>query len=243
MKKNYYLAAFAVLALSVAPLANAADIKVDEGGPDVAGPQLGPNCDLTGYKTEVQNFPTPVAVPDNNPAGVTIGPITVPNDGSKFLDVIVGLNWNHTWLGDIVAEVRYDAGCDGSTDAAELLMCRPGRTVSCGATGTGVGCSSNFIAANTYNFSGDATASIPSTGCASATNVAGGCYKPTGLGTDGNLDAFDQLFKGGCFYLFVSDNAGADLGTITSWQVHTLNERPVPTEVSSWSQIKGVRHN
>lgn len=247
MKKNYHLVALAAFALAVAPVAWAEDIKVDEGGPETAGPQLGPNCDLTGYKTEVQSFSTPVSIPDNNATGVTIGPITVVADGTKFTDVIVGLNMNHTWIGDLHAIVGYDLGCDGSIDAQEVLLCRPGRVgaTNCSALGGGTegfGCSSNLVAANTYNFSSDATVSFPVAGCVSTTNIAGGCYNPTGVTADGNMDAFDQLQKGGCFYMAIRDMGAGDLGTITGWQVHTLNERPVPAVSSTWTAIKAL-HN
>ena len=63
------------------------------------------------------------------------------------------------------------------------------------------------------------------------------------LGIEQCPDAFDQLLKGCCFYLFLQDNAGLDVGTLASWQVHTLNERAVPAVSSTWSAIKGVRHS
>ena len=244
MKKSYGLALFAALTLIVAPLAHAEDIKVDDAPPGdsgTPGPQRGPNCDLLGYKSEVQNFTPPATIPDNIVAGATYGPITVPNDGTRFLDIIVGLNITHTWLGDLTAIVRYDAGCDGSIDAADTLLCRPGRTVSCGPTGTGVGCSSNLIAANSYKFSSDATIVLNPVTCTSSTNLAGGCFQPSGL-TDRLLRNFNGLQKGGCFYLFLSDTAAADTGTLTSWQVHSLNERPAPTQSVSWSSLK-ARYN
>lgn len=245
MQKRYNLfAVLAACALLVAPLAHSSeDIKVDDavpGDPGTPGPQRGPNCDLLGYKSEVQNFTPPATIPDNNAAGMTYGPITVPADGTKFLDVIVGLNATHTWLGDLKVFIRYDANCDGTAtpDVVDTLLCRAG-SASCPTTA--VGCSSNLVAANTYNFSNDATVVLNPTTCTSSVNLAGGCFQPSGA-IDRHLTNFNGLFKGGCFYLFISDNASLDTGTISSWQVHTLNERPVASETVSWTSLK-ARYN
>lgn len=244
MKKSYGLALFAALTLIVAPLAHAEDIKVDDalpGDSGTPGPQRGPNCDLLGYKSEVQNFTPPAAIPDNTPVGATYGPITVPSDGTRFLDVIVGMNITHTWLGDLKVIVSYDQGCDGTAtpDVADTLLCRAG---SANCTTTAVGCSSNLVAANTYNFSNEATVVLNPTTCSSATNLAGGCFQPSGA-IDRHLTNFNGLDKGGCFYLFISDNASLDTGTLTSWQVHSLNERPVATETVSWGSLKARFNN
>ena len=244
MTKRYGFVLLAALTLLAAPLAFAAeDIKVDDavpGSPGTPGPQRGPNCDLLGYKSEVQNFVPPSAIPDNSAAGATYGPITVPNDGTKFLDVVVGLNVTHTWLGDLKAIVIYDENCDGTAtpNVADTLLCRAGST-NCSTTA--VGCSSNLVAANTYNFSNEATVVLNPTTCTSSVNLAGGCFQPSGA-IDRKLTNFNGHNKGGCFYLFLSDNASLDTGTISSWQVHTLNERPAATESVTWTSLKS-RYN
>src|SRR5678815_1081392 len=136
-----------VAILASAAYASDPNVK-DELNPTPGNPEniVAANCDLQGYKSGVQTFPTPLPIPDNNPAGTTVGPITIPDDGSLIDDVAIDLKIAHTWIGDIVARVGYDEGCDGAIDLAATIICRPGNT-GCVATG-GVGCSSNFLCAN-----------------------------------------------------------------------------------------------
>jgi hypothetical protein len=199
------------------------------------------DCDLTGYKSEVVTFPGPIAIPDNVVAGVTFGPVLIPADGALIDDVIIDINFGHSWMGDVIAVVGYDATCDGSVDAQTVLLCRVGRATCVG--GTGFGCSSNFgtSASSTapgfapYHFS-DAMAVMP---CPAATPgfLAAGCYKPTGVGA-GLLSVFDNMVKGGCWYLNMSDNAGADLGSVAGWSVHIKNRGTVGVEPAAWGSVK-----
>ena len=199
-------------------------------------PVIAANCDLTNYKMEMQTFSPPATVLDNTPAGGTFGPIIVPADGRTISDVVIDLDWAHTWIGDLIARVDYDEDSNGSVDVSATIVCRPGRTVSCGPTGTGAGCSSNFTTGALYYFDDTAAASLPTTGCLSATNIPGGCYKPTGLGA-GPLSVFEGRLKGGKWYLFISDNAAGDLLTLTKWSVHILNS-PIAVEPTSWGTVK-----
>jgi len=240
MKRGYSTFLRSLLCVAVlAASAWAEDVKNESGPTDGPPSEVIPaaNCDLTGYKLGEQVFSPAVAVPDNNPTGVIVGPIQLADDGLLIGDVIIDLNMSSTWIGDIIATVGYDADCDGTVDAQSIIICRPGRTVSCGTSGTGAGCSSNFLCANRLLIDDTAAAALPTTGCLSATNIAAGCYRPTGLGV-GNLDVFNNLRKGGCWYLAVSDNAAADLITICGWSVHILNQPPVGVDAVSWSAAK-----
>lgn len=238
MKRSYSTILRSLLCVAVLAFGAVAadDVKYEDvptpGEPSDITPAA--NCDLTGYKLGEQTFPTPVPIPDNQAVGVTVGPIVIADDGTLIADVIIDLNLAHTWIGDITATVGYDANCDGAIDVSSVIICRPGSTL---CSGTAVGCSSNFICANRLLIDDTAAAGIPSTSCLSTTNVAAGCYRPTGS-TVGNLDVFNNLRKGGCWYLHVSDRAGLDVGTICGWSVHLLNQGEVGVEPTSWSAAK-----
>lgn len=240
MKRSYsaILRSLVVLALAASAAVAADDVK-DElnptpGVPSDIFPQA--NCDLQGYKSEAVTFTPAVAIPDNNAAGVTVGPLIVPDDGSIIADVIIDLQIAHTWIGDIKATVGYDANCDGAIDAQAAFICRPGSTTGC-AAGTLVGCSSNFVCANGLVFDDAGTASLPTAACSSTANVAAGCYRPTGVGV-GTFDVFNNLRKGGCWYLNINDNAGLDTGTICGWSVHIKNQTQIGVENKTWSTVK-----
>jgi hypothetical protein len=222
----------------LASAAVAEEEKIGSAPDDGIGIQV--DCDLTGYKSEAVTFPTPVSIPDNVAAGVVVGPIVLPDDGTLIDDVIIDINFGHSWIGDVIAAVGYDGNCDGTVDVVSTLLCRVGRATCVG--GSGFGCSSNFGTNSTstpgcaaYFFS-DAVAAIT---CPASTPgfLAAGCYKPTGVGA-GLLSVFDGLPKGGCWYLNVSDNAGADLGTICGWSVHIKNRGTVGVDAAQWSAVK-----
>lgn len=216
--------------------------KDDAGVPDE--PAAGPNCDITGYKTERLVYPTPIPIPDNNAAGITLGPIFMPPDGDIVNDVVLELNAAHTWVGDIVMDLIYDPDCSGpAAGIPARVLCRArGSNASppapCG-TGVGVfGCSGNLVATNPYFFSDEGVNPLGvGTGC--TTNIAAGCYRQSDIGGQ-RFDVWRGLPKGGCWYLVISDNAGADLGTVSGWAVYVRNQRPVSVENTSWGAVKNI---
>jgi hypothetical protein len=218
-----------------------ADEKLDDAPP---GPDAGPNCDVTGYKTERIVYSTPVPIPDNNAAGVTLGPIFMPADGDLVNDVILELSATHTWVGDIIMELIYDTDCEGPLAGIPVrVLCRARGTAAappapCGA-GTTFGCSGDLVSTATYLFSDDAANQL-GVGPLCTSSIAGGCYKPTDIPAGGSFATWRGLAKGGCWYLRVSDNAGLDLGTIRGWAVYVRNQRPVPVAETSWGKVKGT---
>ena len=228
------VACIALVLLAASAFAEDVKDTTNEGPMD---PIISANCDLTNYKVEIQTFSPPRTVTDNNATGTTFGPIVLAGDGLLIADVVIDIDWAHTWIGDVIARVDYDENNDTVIDASSTIVCRPGRTVSCGPSGTGVGCSSNFTTGAIYNFDDTAAASLPTAGCVSTTNIPGGCYLPTGLGAT-PLSAFEGRLKGGKWYLFISDNAAGDVLTLTRWSVHIFNDIPVSVEPTSWGNLK-----
>ncbi len=237
MKRSYAMLLAALAVLGTAQVAMADSKIEDTNAPDFSIASI---CDTLGYKLDGSVTYSPAfVIPDNNVAGARTPDLATVVDGSYFTDVTVSLNLTHTWIGDVVVKLEYYQNCGDATPAAVAnVLCRPGGTL-CGP-GTGVGCSSNFVAANELRFNDNAGAAIPSTGCVTATNVAAGCYRPTGTTAGGLSTAFTGLLKGGCFKLFVQDNASLDTGTLTSWAVYSKNEAPVPTVNRSWGALKSI---
>lgn len=215
--------------------------KDDSGLPPE--PATGPNCDITGYKTERLVYPTPIPIPDNVAAGITLGPIFMPPDGDIINDVVLELNATHTWVGDIIMDLIYDPDCTGpAAGIPARVLCRaigtnPSPPAPCG-TGT-FGCSGDLVAGASYFFSDEGPVGLAegAAGCTAA--LAGGCYHQSTVGGQ-RFDLWRGLPKGGCWYLRVSDNAGADTGTIASWAVYVRNQRPVPVADKSWGAVKNI---
>jgi len=236
MKRSYsiILHTAAVLALASAAVW-AEEVKVDNSVP---GEGSAANCDLTGYKSEFQ-FPQ-APVPDANAAGVTVGPIIVPADGSLIADVVIDLSMTHTWLGDLRVVVGYDELCDGAVDAQAVLLCRPRGTgttllTPCGGTATCCGCAADLTTASALMFDDSAAASLAEGTCVNP--VPAGCYKPSIAGGT-PLSVFRNLRKGGCWFMNVSDGAAGDTGTILSWSVHILNQTQIGVQQANWSSVK-----
>jgi hypothetical protein len=222
----------------------------DKVGDESPAPDAGPNCDITGYKTERQTLTPPFAFSDNTATDVLVGgPLLMPADGDIINDVVLELTWNHTWVGDVVLTLSYDVDCEGpAAEVSTRVVCRPRGTVAttavpCGPNATSVGCGSNIgtsatNSANlpaTYRFSDEAVAPIAEGTCPTLTPA--GCYKPS---TGSTFAIFRGLNKGGCWRLRAADYAAGDVGTITTWAVNVRNQTPVPVTAASWGQIKST---
>ena len=229
---NGVLLACACIALVSAP-SFAQSVKIGEE----TGPEAGPNCDITGYKSFeiVGQFP----IPDGVAAGITIGPVLTPADGDIINDVIIDLRVQHTWVGDLIATVSYDPDCGGPLAAvSSRFLCRQRGTSAaspppCG-TLAGFGCSGDLSCGGQLLFSDEALNELAVGSCPTA--IPPGCYKPSGAG----FSIFRGLPKGGCWYLTISDNALDDLGQVCQFSVHLRNQRPVPATNASWGVVKNI---
>ena len=204
----------ALLCLAASAFGQKADV-ISDGAPGLAPDRT--NCETTGYDAY---GPGPSGfVPDDDPGGVLLGPIATSSTGT-IQDVILTVWIEHTWIGDLRMFLYYDPTCTGAFEAQGDVLCRPGLT-GCAADGC-CGCSGNLL--GEYQFD-DTEASIED-GCAS--NLVPGCYGPdydsSGLGI------FDGRDSGGCFWLFVADGAGGDVGFIDYWYVDVLTGDTPVTE-------------
>ncbi len=220
--------ALALLAGTVAPAALAA-VKLDDSPTRTIA--VSGTCDLTGFVSIVQTLSPAVTIPDDDPAGVTFGPVVTAADSSTFTDVVVELSLSHTWIGDLVVTLSYDQDCDGQPEDSTRVLCRPGRSSCFG--GSGFGSSKDFSCSNTLLFSDSAASDVGG----GQSPVPAACYKPTGNGAD-PLNMFIGLASGGCWSLNVADRSVEDLGSVCGWGVHTRNQQIVPVRVVSWGSLK-----
>jgi subtilisin-like proprotein convertase family protein len=186
-------------------------------------------CPIDTYKSF--DFTQTVTIPDNNPAGVTVGTIVVPDDGTTIGDLVVDLGISHTWAGDIIARLTHTppVGPAVSVD----LIARPG------VPATTVGCSGDLVgtAANRYFFGTGNLAVLGESSCPAQIPVQ--CYRVAPENANGLLP-FRGTAKAGQWTLFVSDNAALDTGLVHGFSIHVLNEGPVGVEASSWGSIKAT---
>jgi hypothetical protein len=241
MKVRYakVLSLFAMMAFLAVPAFAQGEKEVLGGDVVDYPPGALVNCDLTGYKSVEIVYPVPQAIPDDNPAGFTLGPISLAADGSLIQDVVLSVNMAHTWVGDIVMDLTYDEDCTaGTPNVTTRVLCRPRGTATgppapCGATAT-AGCSGNLVATNLYQWT-DGIATPMTEGACPAT-IPSGCFHNSTVG-GGLMSVFNGLRKGGCWTLFASDNAALDQGSISRWQVSVLNS-PTAAVPSTWGSVK-----
>ena len=138
---------------------------------------------------------TPIAIPDNDPSGIT-DPIDVP-DSVLLTDVQVSVQITHTFQGDLIVSV-----------------------ISPGGTGVTLhdqgGSGANDIVV-TYSDSGVPNGSAPYD-CACD-------QQPSGPGAMADFVGEDSQ---GIWALTVSDNLGADTGTLDDWCVITSGDPALP---------------
>lgn len=162
---------------------------------------------LTGTGTAPADFDTypstgpPVAIPDNNPTGIT-STITVTAPGT-VADLDVSVNITHTWVGDLTISLA--AGATTATIAE-----RPGRAP--GTTGAGCAANNMVIIADDEGTVGTIQDACVGVASANEAYTAGGRYTPLQP-----LSAFDGAAAAGSWVLSVNDQAGLDLGTLNSW--------------------------
>ncbi len=141
------------------------------------------------------------AIPDNDPTGIS-DTISVSHGGTVG-DIVVLLNIEHTYMNDLIVTLTHE-----STNTSIELMSRPLNSLN------------TSCATNDFNGRLDDSASL---------NINNSCA-PVQMSTDDPaypdpvffqpyqaLGAFDGESLSGNWTLTVSDNAGADTGTLNNW--------------------------
>ena len=186
------------------------------------------DCITDGY--DAYTGGTGGAVPDDDPVGVTFGPL-VTSGTATMEDVILYVDISATWIGDVRLWLLYDPPgyADPTTFIYGEILCRHSLD-GCPPDGC-CGCSGNLD--GWYGFD-DTAASIEDI-C--PTLFDPGCYSSdydsSGMGV------FDGHPSGGDFWLFCADGAGGDATSIGGWEVYVLTEI-TPVEESTWTMVKAL---
>ncbi len=224
MRVDHVTVAMILLASSVAP----AEKVRFEGSPH----DLVTDCVTNGY----ESYPPADGgwIVPCDPVGVRFGPLAIEPDPDRITDVVVEVEMQHTWVGDLRMTLQYDLDCDGISEKDALFMCRIALD-GCDPEGC-CGCSGDL--GGTYRFTDDAAvASLEEIDCRAP--IPPGCYRQDDDAAAEGLQTLEGEPTSGCFWLYVQDGGCGDSGTIFSWTVHLENEpASTPMEEASWGAIK-----
>lgn len=161
---------------------------------------------------------------DNTGGPITYGPLPAP--GSGFLSkVVLSIDIDQTWIGDLVIDLYYDHDGNGTYDAGPVsALCRPNLD-GCAYDGC-CGCSMDVL--GIYTFGDDGAAPMGDPDCPGG-SVPNGCFQPAPESPFSFAGAFNGLPAGGNFYLEIADGAGADETTLFGWGVYVAG---APTELT-----------
>lgn len=181
--------------------------SLSQGECDAAGGQYqGDGIPCVEGDTQIYAANPNLAIPDNNPSGVS-HTITIPAS-AQILDLDVDLTLLHTWVGDLCISLVHNG-------VTVNLVQRPGDPTP-GCVVPDFGCDSNNLNVILDDEgTGGALDSLSCPGGAFNYPVSPPNYLPIQP-----LSAFDSLDASGNWTLTVSDYAPADVGTLVSWSLH-----------------------
>ncbi|GJM45302.1 MAG: hypothetical protein DHS20C21_21440 [Gemmatimonadota bacterium] len=164
----------------------------------------------------------------------TLGPVITPaikfNDQNCVItDVIIDLNIEHTWVGDLVINLVHTS--DGGVVTTVPLVDQPGVPEST------FGCAGDLVSdpESKYYFSSRPDLAVLGQDDCPASFVPA-CYQ-----SEGDLGALNGLFVGdGTFHLEITDNSAGDEGFVHNWSVHLQCDTPISVEENTWGGIKAI---
>ncbi|HUD42613.1 MAG TPA: proprotein convertase P-domain-containing protein [Dokdonella sp.] len=140
----------------------------------------------------------PVAIPDNNPTGISSTIAVTQN--LTLTDLQVRVRATHTWVGDLIVQLTSPAG------TTVTLLDRPG------VPATTNGCNNNDLDLTFADGQSDPEAVCDTAG-------TGAAWPVTDAGPTQPLSAFDGQSTLGNWVLTISDHANIDTGTLVDWEL------------------------
>ena len=193
-------------------------------------PQQGAGfCPIGDYKGLKLN----VNLPLTDLAPVVTPPISFPIPDQIITDVVIDLEIDHTWVGDLDIVLVHTADDGTVTEAA--LVARPG------VPETTFGCSGDLVGdpQNKYYFATRADlAPLGEFDC--PTVIPAACYATAVEDPDGLARFRGIACDDGEWVLHLTDNAAGDDGFVYNWSVHILCDSPVSVEPGTWGDVKAL---
>ena len=217
------LIALCIVALAIPACAN--ELKVPNNT-DTATARVDCNVDGCDYfeMTVGETF-------DATGGPLTYGPLATTG-GCAITNVVLAVNIDQTWCGDLVIDLYYDANNDGIYDFGPVsALCRPALD-GCAYDGC-CGCSGDLF--GTYTFGDDGADPLGEVDCPAI--IDPGCFMPAVESPAGFADTFGGAAAGGSFYLEIADGAGGDETTLFSYGVYVCCGTTA-TEDTNWSRVK-----
>ncbi len=219
------LTTLCILALALPALANDLELKIpNDGGP--AGARI--DCDVSGCDyygmTVGTNF-------DDTAGLLAFGPITTTG-GCAITNVVLAVDIDQTWVGDLIIDLYYDEDSDGIYDYGPVsALCRP-QLDGCPLEDC-CGCSGNVV--GVFTFGDDAAEPLGEYDCPG--DFVPGCFLPAIESPAGFADTFAGAAAGGDFWLEIGDGAGGDTTYFNAWGVYVCCGTTA-SENTNWGQIK-----
>ena len=162
------------------------------------------------------------AIPDSDPNGVDIM-IDASGTAGTITDLDFSINTVHTWVGDLIFTVSYNA-------TSATVMDRPGVPASA------FGCSGDDILATID----DEAATAVEDECGAGTPTINGTFIGGDPANTSLLAAYDGMSADGVWTVNVSDNAGGDTGTVQEVCIVPTLATGVPTLTETATLVLAV---
>ncbi|MBC8368269.1 hypothetical protein H8E52_12755 [bacterium] len=214
---SIFVLALPAFALETKDTLTESNVVVDRTECDTSG------CDYTGMDVNEQF--------DNTAGPLRYGPVGTAS-GCTITDVILSVNIEQTWCGDLVIDLYYDENNDGIMDFGPVsALCRPNLD-GCAYDGC-CGCSGDLF--GVYTFSDNGGVPLGEGDCPAA--IEPGCFLPAIESPAGFAATFGGAASGGDFYMEIADGAGGDATFLFDWGVYVCCGSTA-SENSNWSKVK-----
>ena len=174
--------------------------------------------------------PISIAVPDNTPNGVNSNLTVAIPANATIAAVRVTLNMPHTYIGDMIFNLKAPNGnifaLDKYLNASGNAGANFTNTV---ISSTGTTALNTGVSPFTGTFRADALLNVPFL-----------IVDPTGFAA--NVTNWASLYSvpNGTWTLAMADGGPADLGTLTSWSIQITYVQGVPAAPAVWSPVTGL---
>jgi hypothetical protein len=182
-------------------------------GPRASNPNSTGPGDCLSDAYDRYAFTRSISIPDENPAGITIGPLCIPDDSKIIKGVILSLEISHAFAGDLGIWIHYDKDNDGDYDASSSVEFHLARENAC--------LGEDFWACpielkGIYFFREDGWEALDDRGDPSLLDSGERMGSPAAS----SFSVFEDLPRGGSFYLSVTDAGPENTGAIAGWSVY-----------------------